>query len=223
MEVIASEHPPSPLLQKLAPPFLCVSKASRAFDTLAETPLLDEDVALKPCTGILNAGSPTLTDKASRLDICEEKTKWLQLSSNDRASGLPGKTPGEHNGCVRRGGESRGACNRDGYPSFKGRSGSSIPCMSRDCRLKASKYWSPSTQDATLKRCFGTEKKIIECDWDFLSQQQTLKEPHASMPRLTDLLEYLAHPGLENVWLLLDIKVKFSPTFYLVWDELTHA
>lgn len=68
----------------------------------------------------------------------------------------------------------------------------------------------PITQDATLKRCFGTEKKIIECDWDFLSQQQTLKEPHASMPRLTDLLEYLAHPGLEHVWLLLDIKVFFS-------------
>lgn len=67
-----------------------------------------------------------------------------------------------------------------------------------------------SKQDATLKRCFGTEKKIIECDWDFLSQQQTLKEPHASMPKLTDLLEYLATPGLENVWLLLDVKVFFS-------------
>jgi len=63
------------------------------------------------------------------------------------------------------------------------------------------------SHDATLKRCFGTEKKIIECNWDFLSQQQTLEEPHASMPRLTDLLEYLAHPGLENVWLLLDIKI----------------
>lgn len=68
----------------------------------------------------------------------------------------------------------------------------------------------PSTQDATLKRCFGTEKKIIDCDWDFLSQQRTLKEPHASMPRLTDLLEYLSTSGLENVWLLLDIKVSFS-------------
>lgn len=34
------------------------------------------------------------------------------------------------------------------------------------------------------------------------------------MPRLTDLLEYLAHPGLENLWLLLDIKV-FFPVFFL--------
>lgn len=110
MAVIASEHPPSPLLQKLASPFLCVSKASRACDTLAETPLLDEDVPLKPCTRILNPGSPTLIDKASRLDICEEKTKWLPISSNNRASRLPGKTPGEHYGCVCRGGESRGAC-----------------------------------------------------------------------------------------------------------------
>ena len=28
------------------------------------------------------------------------------------------------------------------------------------------------------------------------------------MPRLKDLLEFLASPGLENVWLLLDIKVR---------------
>jgi hypothetical protein len=27
------------------------------------------------------------------------------------------------------------------------------------------------------------------------------------MPRLKDLLEYLATPGLEDIWLLLDIKV----------------
>ncbi len=27
------------------------------------------------------------------------------------------------------------------------------------------------------------------------------------MPRLLDLLEYLAQPGLEAVWVLLDIKV----------------
>lgn len=27
------------------------------------------------------------------------------------------------------------------------------------------------------------------------------------MPRFTDLLEYLASPGLEDIWVLLDIKV----------------
>jgi tubulin gamma/phosphatidylglycerol phospholipase C len=27
------------------------------------------------------------------------------------------------------------------------------------------------------------------------------------MPRLVDLLEYLAQPGLEDIWVLLDIKV----------------
>jgi hypothetical protein len=36
---------------------------------------------------------------------------------------------------------------------------------------------------------------------------KTLKEPHESMPRLADLLEYLAQPGLEEIWVLLDIKV----------------
>jgi hypothetical protein len=30
------------------------------------------------------------------------------------------------------------------------------------------------------------------------------------MPRLLDLLEYLAQPGLEDIWVLLDIKVRLS-------------
>ena len=30
------------------------------------------------------------------------------------------------------------------------------------------------------------------------------------MPRLLDLLEYLATPGLEDIWLMLDIKVRVS-------------
>jgi hypothetical protein len=29
------------------------------------------------------------------------------------------------------------------------------------------------------------------------------------MPRLADLLEYLASPGLEDIWVLLDIKVSY--------------
>jgi len=58
-----------------------------------------------------------------------------------------------------------------------------------------------------LKRCYGIDKKIIDCDWDYLSQRQTLRAPHESMPRLIDLLTYLAKPGLQNIWLLLDIKV----------------
>jgi len=31
------------------------------------------------------------------------------------------------------------------------------------------------------------------------------------MPRLRDLLEFLASPGLESLWLLLDIKVLLVP------------
>ena len=62
-------------------------------------------------------------------------------------------------------------------------------------------------QDATLKRCYGDDRKIIDCDWKFLSKQRTLQAPHEPMPRLRDLLEYLASPGREEIWLLLDIKV----------------
>ena len=59
-----------------------------------------------------------------------------------------------------------------------------------------------------MKRCFGRDEKLIDCDWEFLSKLKTLKAPHESMPRLVDLLEYVASPGLEDIWLLLDIKVR---------------
>lgn len=63
------------------------------------------------------------------------------------------------------------------------------------------------SHDATLKRCFGLQDKIINCEWKFLETLYTLKEPKEKMPRLKDLLEYLASPGLEHIWLLLDIKL----------------
>jgi len=47
----------------------------------------------------------------------------------------------------------------------------------------------------------------MDCDWSYLSTLRTLRAPHESMPRLVDLLEYLAQPGLEDIWVLLDIKV----------------
>jgi len=63
------------------------------------------------------------------------------------------------------------------------------------------------SHDANLKRCFGKEDKIIDCDWSYLETLRTLKEPHEQMPRFKDLLEYLASPGLEDIWLILDIKL----------------
>ena len=64
-----------------------------------------------------------------------------------------------------------------------------------------------SIQDTSLKRCFGKEEKIIDCNWSYLKTLRTLKTPHQAMPRLKDLLEYLTTPGLEDIWILLDIKV----------------
>ena len=75
-------------------------------------------------------------------------------------------------------------------------------------------------QDATLKRCFGKDGKIVDYDWSYLSELRTLKEPHVGMPRFLDLLEYLASPGLEHIWLLLDIKVRlYTRQFTLANDE----
>ena len=58
-----------------------------------------------------------------------------------------------------------------------------------------------------MKRCFGRDEKVIDCDWDFIKTLRTLQEPREQMPRLKDLLEYLASPGVEDIWLLLDIKL----------------
>lgn len=62
-------------------------------------------------------------------------------------------------------------------------------------------------QDATLKRCFGREEKVIDCTWEELSSVRTVREPRSPMPRLVDLLAYLAQPEVGHIWLVLDIKV----------------
>ncbi|KAH0424494.1 glycerophosphoryl diester phosphodiesterase [Colletotrichum camelliae] len=64
------------------------------------------------------------------------------------------------------------------------------------------------SHDGTLKRCFGVDKKINECEWEYVSSLETIREPRQRMPRLSDLLEFLAEGGKEreSVWVLLDIK-----------------
>jgi glycerophosphoryl diester phosphodiesterase len=57
-----------------------------------------------------------------------------------------------------------------------------------------------------LKRCFKKKKKIIDCDWEYLSTLRTVKLPHEPMPQLRELLEYVAQPDLQYLWILLDIK-----------------
>ncbi|KAI3322555.1 PLC-like phosphodiesterase [Xylariaceae sp. AK1471] len=60
--------------------------------------------------------------------------------------------------------------------------------------------------DETLQRCYGNKAKVRDLDWSEISQLRTLREPRQPMPRLVDLLEYLDQPGLEDTWLMLDIK-----------------
>ncbi|KFY25912.1 hypothetical protein V493_04376 [Pseudogymnoascus sp. VKM F-4281 (FW-2241)] len=61
--------------------------------------------------------------------------------------------------------------------------------------------------DKTLKRCFGLDQKIIDCEWSYIKTLRTVAEPQQSMPRLLDLLNYVASPGLEHIWVLLDLKL----------------
>ncbi|KAI1380808.1 PLC-like phosphodiesterase [Hypoxylon crocopeplum] len=63
------------------------------------------------------------------------------------------------------------------------------------------------SHDDTLKRCFGEDAKVRDHDWSYLSTLRTVRKPAQPMPRLLDLLEFLNQPGLEHVWVMLDIKV----------------
>ncbi|KAL3427124.1 glycerophosphoryl diester phosphodiesterase [Phlyctema vagabunda] len=65
--------------------------------------------------------------------------------------------------------------------------------------------------DATLKRCFGKDDKVVDCDWSYIKTLKTLEAPHEPMPSFKDLLEYLTAPGLEDIWVLLDIKLDNDP------------
>ncbi|KAL2196385.1 PLC-like phosphodiesterase [Corynascus similis CBS 632.67] len=78
------------------------------------------------------------------------------------------------------------------------------------------------SHDPTLKRCFGVDARIADCDWSYLSTLQTVQEPRQGMPRLVDLLEWLVRREVElesesdraaaaAVWLLLDIKTNDDP------------
>jgi phosphatidylglycerol phospholipase C len=62
-------------------------------------------------------------------------------------------------------------------------------------------------QDPTLERCFGRKDKIVDLEWSEIEPLRTIQEPGEPMPQLRELLEYLTEPGLEDIWILLDIKV----------------
>lgn len=66
-----------------------------------------------------------------------------------------------------------------------------------------------------MQRCFSVKKKVVDCDWAELETLRTLKAPHAPMPRLVDVLEYLRQPGREHIGVLLDIKVCIAQLFLI--------
>ena len=74
-----------------------------------------------------------------------------------------------------------------------------------------------------MERCFGRDEKIIDYGWEHLSKLRTIREPHEPMPRLKELLEYMATPGLEKTWLLLDIKVTAQTLAGARLRPLTHV
>lgn len=58
---------------------------------------------------------------------------------------------------------------------------------------------------------------MADSTWDEIKSLWMLQPPHQPVARLDELLEYLVTTGLEDIWLLLDIKV-LVPS---LWQALT--
>lgn len=54
-------------------------------------------------------------------------------------------------------------------------------------------------------------KKIIDCDYDYIQSLRTLTSPPEKMPTLKELLRFLKEPEATHLWLLLDIKLDNDP------------
>ncbi|KAJ4219753.1 hypothetical protein NW760_012376 [Fusarium oxysporum] len=52
---------------------------------------------------------------------------------------------------------------------------------------------------------------ISHCSWEYLSTLRTVAEPHEPMPRLKDFLQWLAQPKMQDIWVVLDIKLDDDP------------
>ncbi|KAK4508362.1 hypothetical protein PRZ48_002100 [Zasmidium cellare] len=63
------------------------------------------------------------------------------------------------------------------------------------------------SHDSTLRRCFGRKDKILDRTWDEIKDLRTTSPPHVPMPRMEDLLDFLTRPGMEEIWVLVDIKL----------------
>ncbi|RYO83122.1 hypothetical protein DL766_004456 [Monosporascus sp. MC13-8B] len=159
-----------------------------------------------------------------------EKTALLSSGDDNNGSLLPGDwapvpTPPKHDDNVSEGGERRRqrqerprrlpqAIAHRGYSAvapentieaFRRAVKAGAHALETDLRLSRDGVV-VLMHDASLKRTFGEDSKVRDHDWSYLSRLRTLRKPRQPMARLVDLLEYLNEPGLEHVWVMLDIK-----------------
>ena len=56
---------------------------------------------------------------------------------------------------------------------------------------------------------------VNECDWAYLQTLRTTRAPHEPMPSLAELLDFLSTDEQENIWLVLDVKVRVDATLLI--------
>ncbi|KAJ6440524.1 transcriptional activator protein acu-15 [Purpureocillium lavendulum] len=108
--------------------------------------------------------------------------------------------------------------------AFRGAARVGAHAIETDVRLTADGV-AVISHDASLKRCFGVDKTVAECDWAYLSTLRMLRDKDQGMPRLADFFAWLVSgPGRngggeddeearsrERLWVLLDIKIDDDP------------
>lgn len=147
-----------------------------------------------------------------RLRIRKGHAQW-QAAPSHRPPRLQSKVPGKHHECIQSRCGSRCRCARVRL-AFDQR----WRCGSFTRGFSYPHFWQlffdqAFIQDPTLKRCFGVDAKIVDCTWEYIQTLRTVQSPHEPMPRLDEFLEWLASPGLEHIWVILDIKL-LLPTFW---------
>ncbi|GAB0133882.1 hypothetical protein EsDP_00002276 [Epichloe bromicola] len=92
--------------------------------------------------------------------------------------------------------------------AFKGAVSAGAHAIETDVHLTADGV-AVLSHDATLTRCFGINRALKDCTWEYVSGLETLRQPRQGLPRLLDLLRWLAEDADETSrpWVLLDIKL----------------
>ena len=147
------------------------------------------------------------------MDAGLDRWTWPTFSERHCTSWVERHVSGELHGSIQGCSRSGSSCFRNGYTYIKRQCSRPLACKLSS--IRTSQFCCGSSlvlQDADLKRCFGVNKKIVDCDWKYLRTLTSKRAPGEPPACLGELLEWLIQPDQDHLWLLLDIKMDNNPS-----------